>query len=197
MAQSLLNLKIMSKNLTLISRAMPLALLGTLIPILTGCGGAIQPVIPMALEQSYPFSSSSSEDPSKGLNSDFSCPENPNILPDDDEKLDGTGRYSVCHNKSSQAEILIHGEGQIGESICIYPAQVIDSQHVYVKPDLQTGGPWHQCITIASTGVYANFASIEYNAVFIVESTDEKQMTRCLIGGNYYYCPKYSFGRFR
>lgn len=179
-------------------RAIVIALFGLTLTPLGGCGGVVKPVIPRALESSYQLNASTSGDPdSLELTSQYHCPNYPNIMPDYDYELDGTGRYSACYNKSEKSKILIHGKTGKNDTICIFPAQIIDSKHVYAKPDTQTGGPWHQCVPISSTGVFADFPNIEYNGLFIVESDDESQMSRCLIGGNYYNCPPYSFGRFR
>lgn len=164
---------------------------------LVGCGGAIRPVVPTALESSYRLSAYTVGDNSSGISIEYRCPSNPNVIPDFDGKLDGTGQYSVCTHNSSKSQILIQPESYQNEKLCIFPAQVIDSKHVYVKPDTQTGGPWHQCIPHADSGIFADFPGIQYNAVFIVDGSDEYQMTKCLIGGNYYACPQYSFGQFR
>lgn len=175
-------------------RAIAIALLGLFFIPLGGCGGVIKPVIPRALENSYQLNASTSADTDS---LEYHCPANPNIIPDYDYQLDGTGRYSACYHKTEKSKILIHGKTGQNDTICIFPAQIIDSKHVYTKPDTQTGGPWHQCVSISNSGVFADFPNIEYNGLFIVESNDELQMSRCLIGGNYYSCPTYSFGRFR
>jgi len=160
-----------------------------------GCGGAIRPVVPTALESSYRLSAYTSTDDQSSSN--YRCPSNPNVIPDYDDRLDGTGQYSVCTHRSSESQILIQADSYQNEKLCIFPAQVIDSKHIYVKPDTQTGAPWHQCIPQANSGIFADFTGIQYNAVFIIDGSDEYQMTKCLIGGNYYACPQYSFGQFR
>lgn len=170
-------------------------LIATLALLLTGCGQVYRNSLPQSLLGSYSVNNPSS---SFTINSNqFACPSSPNVLPDYDSRLDGTGRYTVCATPSSKSRILVHGKTTSSKQICIYPAQVIDQKHVYVKPDLSTNLPWNQCSEIIDGGVTAQFDSIEFNAVFIVEEPDQAQMTSCLIGGNYYSCPTYSFGKFR
>jgi hypothetical protein len=145
--------------------------------------------------QSYSqYDTSSSSNTSSNA---YRCPSSTNVFPDEEYALNGGGRYTVCTTSKSAANILVHGTTSRSNRVCIYPAQVIDEQHVYVKPDTSTGLPWHQCSEISDLGVPASFPNINYNAVFIVEGPDESAMTSCLMGGNYFACPEYSFGQFR
>lgn len=174
-----------------------LFILGLLAVATTGCGNILKPYVPRAPEGSYGRSPASVRPSTGGSPQGYACPDSPNVVPDYDYERDGTGQFSVCHNRDSQADILVHGSISQGTSICIFPAQVIDDQHIYVKPDVQTGLPWSQCVEVTDQGAYARFEGISWNAAFIVESIHKSQMQSCLFGGNYYGCPRYSFGRFR
>jgi hypothetical protein len=146
----------------------------------------------MPSNQTYNLTSTgSSTDPN------YTCPDNPNVVPDYDWYHDGSEQFTVCPKNTSIYDILVHGKTHSSDTICVYPTQVIDSQHVYVKPDVTTGLPLSVCIKIADTGVYANFDQINFNAAFIVEQPDDAAMRTCLYQGNYTNCPRYSFGKFR
>lgn len=132
-----------------------------------------------------------------GSEDDYACPSTSNIEPDYDRWLDGSMTFTACKHLDSAFKILIHGKTRASDTICVYPAQYIDQRNVYLKPDLSGTGPLHQCMQISAAGVFVDFDRVNYNAVFIVEKSDESQMTNCLAGGNYALCPIYSFGRFR
>lgn len=132
---------------------------------------------------------------STATNSAFTCPSSPNVTAASNSGFDSIGNFTVCSDASDNANILIHGSTQSGE-VCVFPAQVIDSEHVYTKPDLSTGAPWYQCYPPSTGGIVATFSDINWNAAFIVEQTNVKQMQSCLIGGNYLQCPVYAFGKF-
>lgn len=133
-----------------------------------------------------------------GLSSDaFSCAEQPNVLPDYDETFDGARRYTVCRSRNNQTDIQVHGQTAGSKSICVFPAQEINSTHIYAKPDLVTGGLVHHCAEITENGVIASFPNVNFNAAFIVEGEDFQQMQACLVVGNYWGCPNYSYGKFR
>lgn len=124
----------------------------------------------------------------------YQCPYSPNVTPDYDRYLDGSGHYNVCYHRDSREKILVHGRTRESDTICIYPVEIVDEQHVYVKPDAQ-GLPWNTCVQVADTGVHAEFAGASFNAVIVVERHLNQQMRECLIGVG--SCPDYSFGRFR
>jgi hypothetical protein len=52
-------------------------------------------------------------------------------------------------------------------------------------------------VQASDAGIYAQFAGVSYNAVFIVEQQNKAQMDNCLAINNYGYCPDFSYGRFR
>jgi hypothetical protein len=83
----------------------------------------------------------------------------------------------------------------------LFPIQYIDSTHAFYKPDLTTGLPLANCVTIdssnSSNGVEMSFANITFNAAFIVDDTDKDQMQLCLANANSSACPLYSYGKFR
>ncbi len=131
------------------------------------------------------------------LDANYTCPQSANTLPDYDYKNDGSGKYTVCEKKDSTAEILIHGKTSEYGAVCVFPVQVIDESHIYVKPDVATGLPMVTCYEATKRGVYAKFAGVRFNATFIVEYQYANAMRACLLSGNYYTCPNYSYGRFR
>lgn len=161
---------------------------------LTGCGKLSNRYVARAPSSSYNVSSSSY---TVATNSDYACPDSPNVVPDYDQLHDGSGYFTVCPSRAQKSDVLVHGEIAAGSQVCIFPAQVIDDAHIYVKPDLQTGLPWVQCTDVAETGIYGSFPGINWNAAFIVSNLEKDQMRSCLATGNYYACPSYSFGRFR
>jgi hypothetical protein len=131
----------------------------------------------------------------------YTCPNSANVLPNGDSNYDSKGKYTVCTNASNQANILIHGKTRASSGFCLFPIQYIDSTHAFYKPDLTTGLPLANCVTIdssnSSNGVEMSFANITFNAAFIVDDTDKDQMQLCLANANSSACPLYSYGKFR
>jgi hypothetical protein len=137
---------------------------------------------------------------SSGLDKNFLCPSTANVVPDYDRDFDGSGFYRVCPSTISPYDVLIHGRTHASDTICVIPAEYIDATHVYLKPLVQGGQPQVSCLNAAQSagaGVLATFPATRYNAVFIVESQYKDAMMACLPGGNYLFCPPYSFGKFR
>lgn len=129
---------------------------------------------------------------------DFNCPQEPNVVPNYDWDLNGTGFFRVCESKKDLMNILIHGKTSRSNVICIFPAEVVNQKSIFTKPDLITGAPLSQCVEATEEGIYAKFEGIKFNAVFIVEKPDQLQMENCLFGGVSPLCPQYySFGKFR
>lgn len=138
-----------------------------------------------------PLTNDTGEDP------EYSCPEDPNVIPDYAD-IDDTGNFTVCRHRNNAAQILVHGTTRVSSTLCIYPVEIVDESHVFTKPDLSQGGaPTFQCIGATEKGVYANFQQMSYNAVFIVEGPDRARMSACLVRGDYMTCPRFSYGRFR
>jgi hypothetical protein len=130
----------------------------------------------------------------------YNCPGDPNVVPDYDWEFNGTGYYSVCPSKSNLADILVHGRTRLGGAVCVFAAEVAANGQVFAKPNVaKQGEPWVQCANPSADGLKLSFGEgIYYNSVFIVDAADVKQMSLCIQGGVYEYCPKnYSFGRFR
>jgi hypothetical protein len=170
---------------------------------LSACANTVKPNIVMgtqvaALTQ-QPFTAG-------GLNESdanaaaYNCPSSANVVPDYDWLFNGTGYYQVCPSKSNLSDILVHGTPPAAGPVCIFPAEIASNGQVYAKPDVNKndGSPWVQCITPGVDGVHASFPGISWNAAFIVAGQDVQQMSLCIQGGIYSYCPKnYSFGSFR
>ena len=166
--------------------------------LLTGCGVG-RPSVLKASPSTYNVSAASAgAGLNAGADANYVCPASNNIAPDYDTNLNGTGFYQVCTNRDSKEKVAIHGRPTASATkLCVFPVEAVDENHIYWKPDLQTGGPWSRCYDITDTGVYAQFEGVSYNAVFIVDSlTANTQMQECLLTG-YRYCPSYSFGKFR
>ncbi|OFZ21749.1 MAG: hypothetical protein A2X94_15795 [Bdellovibrionales bacterium GWB1_55_8] len=164
--------------------------------LLSACGNLSVPSVKKVPAGSYvtgPLVSADSPTTDDG----FTCPSKPNVVPDYDWSFDDSGQYTVCQKRESRADIKIHGTTSDSNTICIFPVQYVDDEHIYTKPDLTTGAPLAQCIQISPAGVFANFPDINFNAVFIVEKPYLAQMKTCLAAGNYYGCPAYSYGVFR
>jgi hypothetical protein len=138
---------------------------------------------------------------------EFSCPDSANVVPDYDYELDGSGYYRVCHHRTNPADVKFTGRTAATNVVCMFPAQYLDGQHIYAKPDVDggTNAPWYKCQEIqtdasgtTSTGIRMTFPGISWNAAFIVEGyAAATEMQRCLAQNNYYACPHYSFGIFR
>ena len=160
---------------------------------ITGCGNILRPVIPTAMTNSSQLNGVGTA--TSASTSGYSCPAMPNVMPDNDALMDGSGRYSVCTSSTSKTDIQINGENATSSTLCIFPVQTNDPQHVYTIPG--TNGPLNQCYQISSQGINASFPGITFNSVFIVNYADEVQMSQCLTTGNFFECPIYSYGTFR
>ncbi len=148
----------------------------------------VEPLTPNGLEESYENSLK------------YTCPSAPNVVPDYDWEINGTGYFAVCPSKSNLADILIHGQSRLRGAVCVFAAEIASNGQVFAKPNVaKAGEPWVQCQLPGQDGLKLSFGEgVYYNAAFIVDAADVKQMSLCLQGGVYEYCPKnYSFGRFR
>ncbi|MCM2278276.1 MAG: hypothetical protein NDJ89_09390 [Oligoflexia bacterium] len=170
-----------------------------LVPLLTMLGSSCarfgKAYVPRASESSYSRSPALAFESESA--SEYACPSVSNVNPDYDRMLDGSGYFTVCPSNQDSSKLLIHGQTAESERICIFPAQYIDSRHIYWKPELAGGLPWTECALPTEQGAFAQFPGVNYNAVFIVEERFRDQMQLCLSNGDYYGCPAYSFGRFR
>lgn len=136
---------------------------------------------------------------------DYNCPYSPNVVPDYDWMLDGSGHFEVCSHKENQTDLLVHGQTHYSDEICLFPAEVVNSTgQIFLKLDLATNGLLYKCIQADEGGVAARFDFTNFNALFIVEKPYLNQMLSCLsgpAGPSYFACPNnpgyYSYGRFR
>ncbi len=133
---------------------------------------------------------------------DYTCPNTANILPNSDSSnISNAGKYTVCSQTKDVTKIKVHGNTLASSGICVFPVQYIDSSHVYFKPDLSTGLPLSNCATISSSnssaGLEFAFSGMNFNAVFIVDDTDNYTMQACLAAASSGGCPLYSYGKFR
>jgi hypothetical protein len=140
-------------------------------------------------------SNSSSETLASGTTSptiqgNYTCPLDPNVQAVNDPNLNGTDEYKVCKDTSAPSQILIHGETQVANQVCVIPALSTASGVVaYTNQTIQ-------CPMVASGGIYVNYAGLTYNAVYIVEAQNSAQLLTCLQTG--YNCPStYSYGVFQ
>ena len=130
----------------------------------------------------------------------YSCPLEPNVTPDYDWAMDGSGYYAVCSHRTQTSSILIHGTTLYSSIICVFPVEMTDTGQAFFKPNGATGGAIHECLQVSDEeGAKVQFDNIQFNAVFIVEKPFSQQMETCLVLGNYYQCPanadySFSFG---
>jgi hypothetical protein len=121
---------------------------------------------------------------------DYTCPLDPNVVAVNDPNLDGTDEYKVCKDTSAPSQILIHGETETSDQICVIPA--LSTATGVVAYTSQT----IQCPMIVAGGVNVSYPGLTYNAVYIVEAGASAQLLTCLQTG--YNCPStYSYGVFQ
>ncbi len=136
-----------------------------------------------------------------GIATNYNCPTRHNVEPDYDVYLDDSGSYSACTHKTDANQVKLMGRASrdaTNNKICVFPAEIVDETHWYVKPDLATGRPLVQCKTLDASEALFTFAGTKYNAVFVAEERNQQQMSDCLQAGHYPSCPAfYSYGRFR
>lgn len=130
----------------------------------------------------------------------YNCPAFPNV------RNARTGEISMtaCPSAQNGSDVALLVESPI-QSVCVFPAQVVDSTHVYWKIDAATGGPLVKCGALPVVTSYYDpikpaifsFPSTNYNAVYVVDEIDREDMNLCMIMGQS-YCPMdYYFGKFR
>lgn len=168
-----------------------------------GCGNTYRPNVIRAKEISALTAQAYT---ANGLNESdrnvqtFTCPSQANVVPDYDWEFNGTGFYTVCPSKLNLSDILVHGNSHLGGAVCVFPVQIASNGAVFAKPDVNKadGSAWVQCATPDVDGIHLSFPGISWNAAFIVDAVDVKQMNLCIQGGIYSCCPKhYAFGSFR
>ena len=167
------------------------------ITALSGCGNLMKANLPTPPKSSQQTANPATSSTVSSVNGNFTCPNQANVLPDVDVYLNGSDDFTVCPSTQNATDILIHGKTQISAQICVCPVSYVDSTHVYWKPDVATGAPLFQCSDETSAGVTETFTNMNYNAVYIVEGPYKDAMIACLVEGNAYACPHYSFGEFR
>lgn len=140
-------------------------------------------------------SSSSSQTLAGGTTSptiegDYTCPLDPNVQAVNDPNLNGTDEFKVCKDASAPSQILIHGETQVANQVCVIPAYNSPTGVVaYTQETIQ-------CPMVSSGGIYVSYPGITFNAVYIVEAQNSAQLVTCLQTG--YNCPStYSYGVFQ
>jgi hypothetical protein len=123
-------------------------------------------------------------------NGSFTCPLNPNVTPKNDTNFNGTDQFTVCVNPQVSGEIMINGETNSANQICVFPA-VSTAAGVVANTSVQI-----QCPMLQSGGITLSYPNITYNAVYIVEAPYAAQMLYCLESGQ--NCPAtYSYGEFQ
>ncbi|MGK5089698.1 hypothetical protein WDW86_19270 [Bdellovibrionota bacterium FG-2] len=176
------------------------------ITLATGCG--MQPHIigitpadkaaqSPATAHSAPTQSSVDMSSAANQNPDYSCPDKVNVTPSYDGDIERTHDYSVCRHRTDESKIMVDLTPFIARKICVFPIEVVDAEHILTKANTQTGGLFYQCSDLAPAGAFVGFQGLQYNSVFIVDYADRKMMEQCLMAGNEYLCPSYSFGQFR
>ena len=138
-------------------------------------------------------------------NGNYSCTMTTNVQPDSNWYSLSQGYYYACPSNQSgdNADVLVKNDLPNSATICAYPVQYVDSQHVYVKPDATTGLPWVECVAAQAGMTYFSFASVNYNALIVVTPDNKLQMTDCIITAGFELnqagvsCPNFSYGQFR
>ena len=130
----------------------------------------------------------------------YSCPLSPNVK----NTRTGDAAIFACASAQNSSDVALLVEAPL-QSVCVFPAQVVDATHVYWKIDPATGGPMVKCGALpASISFYDpilpaifSFPSTNYNAVYVVDQVDREDMNLCMVMGQG-YCPSdYYFGKFR
>lgn len=163
---------------------------------LSGCGNNFMPerTAPRGSYETHSAASTGTTDP----DADYICPPEyePNVKPDYDWDLDGTGYYRVCTNREAPANLKIHGRTSTSDVICVFPAKALGGS-VKVWRDAR-GAAFSQCAQVSSAGAYVSLpVEMDPNAFFIVEGPDDAKMHLCLELGNITLCPHFSFGKLR
>ncbi len=165
------------------------------VSLLSGCGRPYTPKAPKSSLRvtSMPFTLDDGTDQGS-----FTCTATQTIQPEFDWELDGSGFYRACVSKSDSGDIILEGFTSKSDTLCAFPAQFNDQSHVYTVRD-NSGLATVQCQYV-TPGVKSRpefkFTGI-FNGVFVVEGPDKDKMAGCLAAGNYYLCPRYSFGKIK
>jgi hypothetical protein len=125
----------------------------------------------------------------------YTCPEEPNVVPDADSGVIFSDRWTVCQNTQYPSAIQFTGTASESQ-VCIFPIEVQNST-AFSRPDPTTGLPMYSCVAPSTTAAYASFANVTFNAVIIVELENVQQMQTCIYAGTWNSCPAYSYGTFR
>ncbi len=129
----------------------------------------------------------------------YACPSNNNVRPDFDHWLDGSGYFKACPSDTNAGEILLKGNPTGGNFLYVYPVEFISPTEIFTKEDTTNGGILSQLISnFNQDGTPVNFGnSLIYNSVFVVDFANKAQMDICLAAQDYFFCPPYSFGKFK
>jgi hypothetical protein len=128
---------------------------------------------------------------------EFTCPNQPNVFPSNDGNVNNAGQFTVCTSSAANNKVMIEGTPISSSTLCFFPIQRVDSNHIYFIPDPSTGLPTFQCSSGTSNQWIEQFSGGTFNALFVVDSTDESSMQNCLALAETYACPTYSYGSFR
>lgn len=123
----------------------------------------------------------------------YNCPSSPQVLPNQDINFDGSQRYVACRNTGTATQILLKGYSSSSAMVCVYPIQYINTNQFVYKAS-PSGLPMFQCGDMQNTyRLEASFPATNFNAVIVVDYTDQLNMSRCLANGQ--TCPNYSIGK--
>lgn len=126
---------------------------------------------------------------------DFSCPNQVNVIPNDNANADAAS-FEVCTNSKDIYTVELWTEDKALSRICIFPAQYYDVTNIWVKRDAN-GYPIVKCGSLNQGSVQLK-ADAFYNSVFVVEEKDKDFMQACLHAGDMGRCPQnWAFGRFK
>jgi hypothetical protein len=126
---------------------------------------------------------------------EYSCPTEDNVLPYQDEVLDGSQRYTVCTHSTSPTRVFIEGWSSTDRTVCVFPLHFVDASRYAWKMDSR-GSPIAFCYDASSTvGKSLDFMMTGIDGAVVVDYGDRDAMARCLSTGM--GCPSYSIGRFR
>ncbi len=131
----------------------------------------------------------------------FACPNNNNIRPNFDYWLDGSGYFKACASETDENEIWLEGNPGGSSNLVLYPVEYISTSQIFLKDNPLTieSDIYSQEIgQFSEEGIVITFGSVGViNAMFVVDAANKNQMDICLAAQDYYFCPPYSFGKFK
>lgn len=122
----------------------------------------------------------------------FSCPSYTNIVPDGSSDLDA---FTGCADSTSTSEVLLQGHPYDTSTVCVFAAEALSGGTYAVTSS--SGAPYVECVNMSSGSALIAFSGISFNALYVVNPTNEQAMYSCLLSNGGETCPPYAYGEFR